>query len=223
MIKKFPLFDSLKIQQDFVTSIFLKFLFLVLISTPLLLFIVSVTYYFSHNTFEIIKYSVLSAFISSLFVIIQAYLSITKSFVLLAISNFFQRIFLSLILILTVAIGFTNGNVYKLDFVASVFLLFFLFFIMYKKCFRLKITAPKTNYFCVFKELKHFFLTGFMHAINAAFGMVLIYFYSSSTDAGELALIQRFFMPLVLILSVVNNFTVSRYKEKNIIVVRLKY
>ncbi|MCD9522775.1 hypothetical protein GLP14_07970 [Photobacterium carnosum] len=221
IIKHYPVCDKEK-ENIFVANVILSFIFV----SSLLIFFFIVAFKISSYFFvfflsyeKFFPYFLIGSLGLSLVMLLQTICSISKRFYSLAILNIILRTtFLVAIFLYSkndLLFGFSfKISIFHLDFVASLLVMLVLLIFSVVRFF---VFIPSLKGLMVFQYgfwlgIKDFILIGFIHVLNATIGILVAYYFVSETQLGELALSLRFMMPVVLLLSIVNNFTANKFK-----------
>lgn len=213
VIKKGPMDND--DPDGFYTNIYLTFLLCSSIGFVLFKLIVFVFqgYFLAYNKF--FDFFILGAISSAFILVCQSVFVVNKRYILLALSNFIPKlILLSVLIYLNYSDCDVSVDAFKLDFITSI-MVSSVFLLLVLMIFFKKIKCESLYFFSKYFWLSNynFVLIGLIHTFNSCFGIIVSFYFSSSNDVGELALALRFTAPIVLILSVVNNFTARDFRD----------
>lgn len=213
IIKKSPIGNN--DPDGFYINVYITFLLcsiIVFFIFKLMVFLLK-DYFLTYSKF--FDFFILGAISSAFILVCQSAFVVNQRYILLALSNFFPKFILLFVLIY---LNYFNNHLiitaYQLDFISSV-LVSFIFSLLFLIIFFRRIKIKSLFFFSkeFWSNNYNFVLIGLIHTFNSCFGVIVSFYFSSSNDVGELALALRFIAPIVLILSVVNNFTARDFRE----------
>lgn len=207
--------------QEFTISMLISFLIISTFASLSLLLMVEFLPVFSdgeigYGIFS--PYFIVASISLSLVMLLQTICSVTRKYYSLAFLNVLLKLaFILFILLVGISEKYKlvlNKNLFFWEYASSLFvlccLIFYIIFLVIK--LGVKVKTPMIFTLDFWREIKDFFAISLIHVLNSVFGILIAYYLLSAEDVGQLALAQRFTLPFVFILSVVNNFTASDFK-----------